>query len=435
MYRFTVAFLVIIFLCFFNPVLAIQDSNPEAGNIAALMEDSRVDSAFSHLEDMREINNERLIAITEIPAPPFAEEARAADIAARMQALGLDDVEIDAAGNVIGIRAGLADETGNRIAIVAHLDTVFPAGTDVTVRREGDVFYAPGIGDNSRGLVALLSLIETLEANDLQTDRTLMFVASSGEEGLGDLRGVRHLMASQGDAIGSFIAIDGGEAHRLVTTAVGSMRYRVTFRGTGGHSYAAFGRAHPHQALAEAITRFVTAATPLTTDGVKATFSVGRIEGGTSVNSIPFESAMEVDMRSADQDKLNALQTAFLASVNEALEVENGRMRDGEPLTVDIETIGDRPAGRNDPNSPLVRHAIAALAARGIEAELVESSTDSNIAISMGIPAVTISRGGISNDAHSPQESWEDVDAHIALQSALLLLLAEAGLTAPASGD
>ena len=417
MYRFTVAFLVIIFLCFFNPVLAIQDSNPEAGNIAALMEDSRVDSAFSHLEDMREINNERLIAITEIPAPPFAEEARAADIAARMQALGL------------------ADETGNRIAIVAHLDTVFPAGTDVTVRREGDVFYAPGIGDNSRGLVALLSLIETLEANDLQTDRTLMFVASSGEEGLGDLRGVRHLMASQGDAIGSFIAIDGGEAHRLVTTAVGSMRYRVTFRGTGGHSYAAFGRAHPHQALAEAITRFVTAATPLTTDGVKATFSVGRIEGGTSVNSIPFESAMEVDMRSADQDKLNALQTAFLASVNEALEVENGRMRDGEPLTVDIETIGDRPAGRNDPNSPLVRHAIAALAARGIEAELVESSTDSNIAISMGIPAVTISRGGISNDAHSPQESWEDVDAHIALQSALLLLLAEAGLTAPASGD
>lgn len=406
-----------------------QDGSAADATVAALMAEPVVERAFARLEGMRETNNERLIAINEIPAPPFAEGPRAEDMAARMRALGLDDVSIDDEGNVIGRRPGAPG--GDTIAIVAHLDTVFPEGTDVTVRRDGDVFTAPGIGDNTRGLVALLALLDVLQAEEIETRDTLLFIGSVGEEGLGDLRGVRHLFREGANPIDAFIAIDGGDIERLVVTAVGSLRYRVTFSGPGGHSYAAFGMAHPHQALAEAIVRFTEAATPLTLEGDKATFSVGRIEGGTSVNSIPFESIMEVDMRSADPEKLAGLHDTFLTAMNEALAVENARRREGPELTLTLDPIGDRPAGNSDADGPFVQNALAALRAVGVEPELRESSTDSNIPMSLGIPSVTISRGGISRDAHSPDESWEDVDSHIALQSALLLILAEAGLVGP----
>lgn len=429
MIRFAAAFAVLA-LALASPASA-QDSPDATETVSAIAARPGVQAALARLEAMRETNNERMVAINEIPAPPFGEAARAEDIARRMGELGLDDVTIDEAGNVIGRRSGAVD--GRTLAVVAHLDTVFPEGTDVTVRREGDVFHAPGIGDNTRGLVALLSLIEALEADGLQTRDTLVFVASSGEEGLGDLRGVRHLFRDGAPRIDAFIAIDGGAIERLVVTAVGSLRYRVTFHGPGGHSYGAFGIAHPHQALAGAIQRFVEAATPLTIDGTKATFSVGRISGGTSVNSIPFESAMEVDMRSASPEKLDALHQVFLAAVDEALAAENERRRDGPELTVTLEPIGNRPPGQGDLSAPLVRHAIAALQAVGVEPELRESSTDANIPISLGIPAVTISRGGISNNSHSPDESWEDADAHLALQAALLLVLAEAGIVETAS--
>jgi len=394
--------------------------------VAAVMAEPVVQDAMARLEDMRETNNERLVAINEIPAPPFGEEARAADIAERMRALGLDDVSIDEVGNVIGRRPGAPG--GETIAIVAHLDTVFPEGTDVTVRREGNVFTAPGVGDNSRGLVALLALIDVLQAEEIETRDTLLFIGSVGEEGIGDLRGVRHLFRPGAETIDAFIAIDGGDVERLVVNAVGSLRYRVTFAGPGGHSYSAFGMAHPHQALAEAIVRFTESATPITLDGDKATFSVGRIEGGTSVNSIPFESTMEVDMRSASPAKLNALHDAFLASMHDALAAENARRREGPELELSLTPIGYRPPGQNDPGQPLVQHAVAALRTFGVEAEMRESSTDANIPMSLGVPAVTISRGGISRDAHSPDESWEDVDAHVALQATLLLILAEAEL-------
>ena len=394
--------------------------------IAALLSDERIETALAQLEAMRDINNTRLVAMNEIPAPPFAESERANDLARRMRQAGLDDVTLDEVGNVIGRRQG--EIGGDTIAIVAHIDTVFPEGTDVTVQRDGDLFTAPGIGDNTRGLVALLSLIDVLEAGNIRTEDTLLFIGSVGEEGLGDLRGVRHLFRDDADAIDALIAIDGGDAARLVVTAVGSLRYRVTFHGPGGHSYSAFGTAHPHQALAEAIVRFTEAATPITENGTKATFSVGRISGGTSVNSIPFESIMEVDMRSADPEQLGALHQAFLGAIDAALLAENERRREGPELTVTLDPIGNRPPGQGDISQSLIQHAVAAFAAMGIESELAESSTDANIPISLGIPAVTISRGGVSRDAHSLRESWEDVDAHIALQSALLLVLAEAGL-------
>ncbi|WP_417482510.1 M20/M25/M40 family metallo-hydrolase [Maricaulis sp.] len=398
------------------------------GIVAGLLADSRVQTAFGEIEAMRTLNNERLVELTEIPAPPFAEQARGADMAARMRALGLTDVTIDAVGNVIARRPGTAGSEARSIAIVAHLDTVFPEGTDVTVHREGDLFTAPGIGDNSRGLVVLLSLIDAMQRAGIETRDDLVFIASVGEEGLGDLRGVRHLYENDASPFSSFIAIDGGDAARLVVTAVGSIRYRVTFSGPGGHSYGHFGRAQPHQALAEAILRFTEAATPITLDGTKATFSFGRVGGGTSVNSIPFESWMEVDMRSANPEKLDALHRAFLSSVDAALEAANARRRLGDALTVDLDPVGSRPPGEGDLGAPIVLHAMAAIRAMGEEPELTASSTDANIPISRGIPSVTMSRGGISRNAHAPNESWQDENSHEAIQMALLVALAEAGL-------
>tara|TARA_R110002073_G_scaffold121380_2_gene263839 strand:+ start:18436 stop:19761 length:1326 start_codon:yes stop_codon:yes gene_type:complete len=398
------------------------------GVVAALLAEPRVQAGFAAIEAMRTLNNERLVELNEIPAPPFAEQARGAEMAERMRALGLADVTIDAVGNVIGRRPGTAGSEARSIAIVAHLDTVFPEGTDVTVQREGNLFTAPGIGDNTRGLVALLSLIDAMNRAQIETRDDVVFIASVGEEGLGDLRGVRHLYDNDASPYASFIAIDGGEAARLVVTAVGSIRYRVTFRGPGGHSYGHFGRAQPHQALAEVILRFTEAATPITQDGTKATFSFGRVGGGTSVNSIPFESWMEVDMRSANPQKLDALHQAFLSSVDAALDAANARRREGDVLTVDLDPVGSRPPGEGDLGAPLVLHAMAAMRALGLEPELAASSTDANIPISRGVPAITLSRGGLSRNAHAPNESWEDVGSHQAIQIALLVALAEAGL-------
>jgi len=411
--------------------LALQSSAAEVpANILESVEDihasDTIQQAFDSIEAMNEANLQRLIEITETPAPPFAESIRAADLLHRLQSAGLSEAYIDEVGNVIARRAG--QNRTKTVAFVAHIDTVFPAETNVKVRREGERFYAPGIGDNTRGIVAMLCLIDVMEKHNIRTRDDILFVGSVGEEGLGDLRGVRHLFGEDGVEIDSFIAMDGGKSERLVVDAVGSNRYRVEFHGPGGHSYGAFGRAHPHQALADALSRFTTNAAPLTTGGEKATFSVGRIGGGTSINSIPFSSWMEVDMRSVDPEKVAALDATLREAIQFALDKENDRRTEGEPLTVSIESVGARPAGLANRESSLVQNALASLRQIGVDPELVASSTDSNIPISLGIPAVTISRGGVSRDAHAPAESWENVDAHLAIQSALLLLTAEAGL-------
>lgn len=381
-----------------------------------------VKAAFIDLELMNEKNIKRLIEITEIPAPPFGEDVRGKDYANRLRALGLSDVTIDGAGNVIARRKG---RTGKKtIALGAHLDTVFPIETVVTVRREGDVFYAPGIGDNSQGLVMMLALIEVMETHNIETDADILFIGTSGEEGLGNLRGMRHLFREGGMKIDNFIAIDGGNSARIVNQAVGSHRYRVEFKGPGGHSYGAFGRAHPHQALADAITRFTATASPITQEGTRSTFSVGRIGGGTSINSIPFTSWMEVDMRSIDQSKIEALDAVFQKAVQDALEFENARRTSNDPIIVDVKSVGKRPAGITPASSSLVNNAMAATLALGIKPSLTASSTDSNIPMSLGVPAITLSRGGISKNAHAPNESWENKDPHIAAQIALLTILA-----------
>ena len=398
--------------------------------MAGLAGQSATLRAFDALQRVREAGLKDMVALNEIPAPPFGESARAAALASRLEALGLE-VRFDSAGNVLARQRG---RTGARtVAVIAHIDTVFPAETDVTVRREGNVYTAPGIGDNARGLAMMLTLARAFQQSGLETDDDVLYVGSVGEEGLGDLRGVRHLFSGADDApeIDAVIAIDGGPLERVVATAVGSNRYRVTFRGPGGHSYGDFGRANPHHALADAISRFRRAAQEVSdARGEKATFSVGRIGGGTSINSIAFESWMEVDMRSTDPERLAALDAAFRESMNLALLAENGRRREGAALELELESVGARPAGRTPINAPLVVNAMAALRAVGTVPAVTSSSTDANIPMALGIPAITISRGGVSRNAHALNESWQDDGTMRAEQAALLLLLAEAGFEA-----
>jgi len=314
------------------------------------------------------------------------------------------------------------------IGYSAHLDTVFPADTDVTVRFDDEKMYAPGIGDNTRGLVTVLGVLRAMEHAGIATEADILFIGNVGEEGLGDLRGVKHLFRDGAAEIDTLIAVDGGESERIVYGGVGSHRYKVTFNGPGGHSWGAFGLANPHHALGRAIQIFDENAPAVTTVGEKTSYNIGRIGGGTSINSIPFESWMEVDMRSGSQDKLDDIDAVLKAAVEQALQEENADRLDGPALTVDVQRVGTRPAAQQDSTVEVVQRAMAATLAFGVQPSLRISSTDANLPISKGVPAVTMSRGGISGNSHSPDEWWQNKDGHIGIQIGLVTLLAEAGL-------
>jgi acetylornithine deacetylase/succinyl-diaminopimelate desuccinylase-like protein len=397
--------------------------------IGALAEQPIVQRAFDEIMALEPRTQDELIMLTEIPAPPFQEDERAAQYLDMLQAAGADSTWIDEEGNVLALRRGQSSR--RTVALGAHLDTVFPEGTDVTVEARGDTLFAPGIGDDARGLMVVLTVLRALEATDLQTEGDLLFIGTVGEEGLGDLRGVKHLFREGGPPIDSWIAVDGGGMGRIIHRALGSYRYRVTVEGPGGHSWGAFGTGNPHHALGRAITHFTDAADPFTADGARTSYNVGRIGGGTSVNSIPFESWMEVDMRSISPERLDAIDALFQDAMQRGLEEENALIREGPALTMDVERIGDRPSGAIDPATPLVQRAMATTSYFDTEPELDISSTDSNTPIAQGIPAVTIGRGGAGGGAHSLDEWWLNEDGHLAIQRALLLAVAEAGWAGP----
>lgn len=413
------------------PAIAQQSTPVEAApqfaaEVAAVRADPAVARAFAAIEAGHEQANRDMVTLNEIPAPPFGETPRAEAFGEMLRATGIGEVSIDEVGNVVARRPGSGDRT---VMIAAHLDTVFPAETDVTVRVEGNRYTAPGIGDNTRGLAMLLELARAIAAAEIATDATILFVGNVGEEGPGDLRGVRHIFREGADHPDSFIAIDGGEAQRLIHGGVGSNRYRVTFRGPGGHSWGAFGTANPHHAAARAIALFDERALPVTREGARSSYNIGRIGGGTSVNSIPFETWFEVDMRSGDPARIAALDAVFQSAMQEGLAAENADLSEGAPLTIEIEDMGRRPAGPGDAEDALVQRAIAAMRANGLAPELGASSTDSNVPISLGIPAITISRCGESGRSHSLDEYWVDAEGTVdCTRMALTILLAEAGL-------
>ena len=387
---------------------------------------SKIKAAFERIALLDPTTLKRHIELTEIEAPPFKEARRAKVFAAYFKTLGMDSVWIDTEGNVLGLLKG---SEGNRtVALDAHLDTVFPEGTEVKVRIENDTLYAPGIGDDTRGLSMLLTLLETIKKEQIQPKDNLLFVGSVGEEGLGDLRGVKHLFRSGGPSIDAWIAIDGGAIGRVNNKGLGSYRYRITFSGPGGHSWGAFGLANPHHALGQAITNFVQTADAYTSKGPKTSYNVGVISGGTSINSIPFESVMEIDIRSVDPARLEVMESLLEDAVNQALLDQNQRKRRGPELTVKIDKIGNRPSGELSDQLPLVQRTLAATQAFGITPYLTRGSTNSNIPIAKGIPAVTIGRGGDGGNAHSLDEWWTNKEGHKAIQLALLILLMEAGM-------
>ncbi len=368
---------------------------------------------------------EEQIRLCEIPAPEFEERERGAAVAAKFTELGLRNVRTDASGNVIGERPGASATP--RVVFAAHLDTVFPEGTDVRVRREGARLAGPGIGDDCRGLAVLIAIARTLQAAQFQTRGTLVFVADVGEEGLGDLRGVKRLFNDDmKGAVDAFVSVD-GTGFGITNVGVGSHRYRVTITGPGGHSFGAFGLANPIDALGRAIAAIADLQVPATP---KTTFNVGRVGGGTSVNSIPFEAWMEVDMRSSDHSALEALDASFNRAVDHAVSDELARWKQSGQqswLKADKKLVGDRPAGRTPADARIVQAALDATRALGIDASLGEGSTDSNIPMSVGIPAVTISGGGKGSGAHSPAESFDATDSWKGTARALLLALALVG--------
>jgi acetylornithine deacetylase/succinyl-diaminopimelate desuccinylase-like protein len=361
--------------------------------------------------------------IVQIPAPPFKEEVRAADFRKRLQALGFKEARIDSEGNVIAVRRGSG--SGPKLVLSAHLDTVFPEGTDVTVKERDGKLFAPGIGDDSRGLAELLSLVRALNATGIKTVGDIWFVGTVGEEGLGDLRGVKALFRDNKDVDG-FISIDGGTPERVTFLAVGSHRYRVTFKGPGGHSFGAFGRASAIHAMGRAIAKIGDVQTP---KQPKTTFTVGTVKGGTSVNAIAGDAVMEVDMRSVENAPLNKVDADIQKAIKDAVAEENARWGAKDAITADIKLVGDRPAGVQSPNSPMVHAAVLGVSAVGFKPILDQAaSTDSNAPISLGIPAVTIGRGGRNDNAHALNESFDPKDAYLGVQKNLLTVLSLVGI-------
>jgi acetylornithine deacetylase/succinyl-diaminopimelate desuccinylase-like protein len=395
-------------------------------SIKKISRNAKVKKAFNYIIDIEEKTIKNHIELTEIEAPPFKEERRAKEFAERLKLAGIENVWIDSIGNVIGFLKG---SVGNKnIAIDAHIDTVFPEGTDVKVRVKNDTLFAPGIGDDTRGLAMILTLAETIKKNNIEPVNNIIFIGTVGEEGLGDLRGVRYLFKNKTPKIDSWIAIDGGSIGRVNNQALGSYRYEVIFDGPGGHSWGAFGLVNPHHALGSGIKNFINKADVYTSSGPKTSYNVGVINGGTSVNSIPFKSSMLIDVRSIEPNRLNDMEEILYNSMQEALKEQNEMKRSGPDLTLTINKIGNRPSGIVEESVPLIQKTIAATQYMGVEPRLTIGSTDSNIPISLGVPAVTIGRGGDGGGAHSLDEWWINKEGYKSIQLALLILLSESGI-------
>src|SRR4051794_22731900 len=363
-----------------------------AATIARILADRRFRDAVATMTREHDRTVADIIALTEIPSPPFAEARRASAYLDMLRAHGLEEVEQDAIGNVMGRRRGTGN--GQTVVVAAHLDTVFPAGTDVRVRREGTKLFAPGVGDDTRSLAVNLAFLRAMDAAGIRTRSDILFVGDVGEEGLGDLRGVRHLFLEgrHRDRIDAFFTVDSPEVDRIVTGGIGSKRYRVAFRGPGGHSFSAFGLVNPAYAMARAMLTLSGLAAP---DAPQTTHCASVLGGGTSVNAIPNEVWMEVDLRSQSAAELARLEAEFLAGVEAAVAAENAArsIREGA-VTAGIVPIGDRPAGHTAPDAAIVRLATAAVAAHGFTPRHEYSSTDANIPMSLGIPAIKIGSGG-----------------------------------------
>lgn len=422
-----------ILILFFSIIISTNNYAQENSTIqkkyreqlSKLIKNKKVKTAFDIIEHNDEQTIKDMIQLTEVLAPSFKESEKALLFKKMIEEAGADKVWIDDEGNVLALRKGKTSE--KLVGLDAHLDVVFPEGTNVKVTKVGDTLKAPGIGDDTRGLSMIISVLKALNQSKIETQNDILFVGSVGEEGLGDLRGVKYIFNKSDLKIDSWISIDGGEIGRINNAALGSKRYKVTLRGKGGHSWGNFGLANPNHALGKAIDYFREEAAEYTSNGPKTSFNVGRIGGGTSVNSIPFESWMEVDMRSISPLRLDEIENLFKKSVTKAVADYNASNVQ-DKITLELEKIGERPSGELSKELPLIQRAMAATILFSKEPELTIGSTNASIPISKNIPAICIGRGGEAGGAHSLHEWYLNKNGAEAIKLALLITLSEAEL-------
>jgi acetylornithine deacetylase/succinyl-diaminopimelate desuccinylase-like protein len=399
-----------------------------AETIAAIRADARFAAATEVLRRDHARLVEEVIALCEIPSPPFGEQARTDAYRAMLAAHGLEEVEQDAIGNAMGLRRGIGN--GEILVVAAHLDTVFPAGTDVRVRREGTKLFAPGVGDDTLCLAANLALLRAMDEAGIRTRRDILFLGDVGEEGAGDLRGVRHFFAESRHRgrVRAFLTVDDANVARMSHQGIGSRRWKATFRGPGGHSFSAFGLVNPVYALAEAARAIGALPVP---PGTHTTHCVAIVSAGTSINAIPDAATMQIDLRSGNAETLAALEAEVMAILARAAAAENAaRATAAGEIVLETQLIGDRPAGRTAPDDPVTLLASASVAAEGYAPRFEPASTDANIPMSLGVPALKIGAGGRSGRAHSLDE-WIDLEPEETLRglrTALATILAIAGM-------
>lgn len=380
-----------------------------------------VGRALRFFETQADAITEEHIRICSIPASPFGEQERAEYLSRKFSELGLSEVEIDEEGNCLGLLQG--SSRSPLMVVSAHLDTVFSKDTNFNVVRRDNKLFAPGIADDGCGLAALIALAQAIQSERIPIEGSILFVGTVGEEGEGNLRGVRHLFTKGRWAkhIDSFVSFDGPGLERITNKALGSHRYRVAVTGPGGHSWGDFGLPNPVHAIGRAISRLASYPAP---KHPRTTFNVGRVEGGRSVNAIPAEASMEVDLRSAAESELQRLDAFFRRAMRDAVDEENIRRRVGDSLLkLNVELIGERPTGETPADSPLVELAIEATKLLGVDPRLDQSSTDSNLPISLGIPAITLGAGGSSAFSHSLDEWYDPRGRDLGLKRGLLVIL------------
>ena len=400
---------------------------PSTPAVPPLLSDARLKPvrALAHQTDADTLGDQ--LELVAIPSPPFGEETRGARLVERFREIGLPQVRRDGEGNVIAAIPGTNGEP-RPVVVAAHLDTVFPAGTDLTPRRENGRIYVPGITDNARGLAGMLAVARVLARAGVRPRRPVVFVGTVGEEGAGDLRGVKHLFADGGELRGAsaFIALDGSGLRRIVHRAIGSRRLRVEVDGPGGHSWADRGAPNPIVALGAAVSEISTLALP---EPSRTALTVARIGGGTSINAIPDGAWMELDLRSEAPGVLPRLEESVRAVLARVVEEESGARRQGAaPLAFRVTVIGDRPSGETQPREPLVQAASAITYGLGQKPELVGSSTDANVPMALGIPSIAIGVGGDSGGIHTTDEWYSNENGALGVERALLIILAAAGV-------
>jgi len=406
---------------------AFLQNSPRRAATAPSQDDARVARVLEYLRANVTATTEDQIHITEIPAPPFHEGARAAFLKKLLSGAGLR-VDSDAAGNVIAEFPGASEDL---VMVVSHLDTVFPSGTNVSVKREGGRLLAPGISDNGTGLASLVALARALREARIKTSSTVLFVADVGEEGEGNLRGVRALVEAHRKRLKYVIALDGSSTEYVTTAALASKRVEIVIAGPGGHSWSDFGAPNPIHALGRGIARFVQTRVP---EAPRTSFNIGEIEGGTSVNTIPERAAMKVDLRSESETELSKIEAVLREAIQAGVEEEmaaaraRGMAGSGNNLELKIAVLGVRPAGELPENSPLIAALLAADNRLGNRSRHERSSTDANIPLSLGIPAISLGAGGRSGGAHTLEEWYDPAGRELGLQRVALTLLGVAGV-------